>query len=44
MCQRVWHTMLVNSFSDIGGNISGELGSIVGGVLFLKIFPKSGRK
>ena len=29
---------------DIGGNIGGELGSIVGGALFLKLFPKTGRK
>ena len=29
---------------DIGGNIGGELGSIVVGALFLKLFPKTGRK
>ena len=44
MCQRVWHTILVNRVGDIGENIGGELGSIVGGTLFLKLFPKTGRK
>ena len=29
---------------DIGGNIGGELDSIVGGALSLKLFPKSGTK
>ena len=40
----MWDTMLVNSVGDIGGNIDGELDSIVGGALFLKLFPKTGRK
>ena len=34
----------MNSVGDIGGNIGGgELGTIVGGALFLKRFPKTGR-
>ena len=36
--------MLVNSVGDVGENIGGELDSIVGGALFLKLFPKTGRK
>ena len=43
MCYRMWHTMLVNSIGDIGGNIGGELDIIVGGALFLKLFLKTGR-
>ena len=39
----MWHTMLVNGVGDIGGNIGGELDSIVGGALFLKLFPERGR-
>ena len=34
----------MNSAGDIGGSIDGELDSIVGGALFLKLFPKTGRK
>ena len=30
----------MNSVGDIGGNIVGELDSIVGGALFLKLFRK----
>ena len=34
----------MNSVGDIGGNIGGgELGTIVSGALFLKLFPKTGR-
>ena len=33
--------MLVNSVGDIGENIGGELDTIVGGTLFLKLFPKN---
>ena len=36
--------MLVNSIGDIGGNIGGKLDSIMGSALFLKLFPKTGRK
>ena len=36
--------MLVNSVGNIGGNTGGELDSIAGGALFLKLFPKTGRK
>ena len=34
----------MNSDGDIGGNIGGEVDSIVGGTLFLKLFPKTQRK
>ena len=34
----------MNSIGDIGANIGGELGSVVGGPLFLKLFPKTHRK
>ena len=34
----------MNSVGDIGGKIGSELGSVVGSVLFLKPFPKTGRK
>ena len=47
MCLRGWRiavNMLVNSVGDIGGTIDGEQGSIVGGALFLKRFPKTSRK
>ena len=43
MCQRGWRTK-VNSVGDIRGNVGGELDSIVGGALFLKLFPKTRRK
>ena len=43
MCQRGWRTK-VNSVSDIGGNIGSELDSFVGSALFLKLFPKTGRR
>ena len=33
----------MNSVGDIGGNIGGELDSIVDGALFLKLFPKTRR-
>ena len=38
-----WRTK-VNSVGDIGGNFGSELDSVVGSVLFLKLFPKTGRK
>ena len=34
----------LNSVGDFGGNIGGDLDSIVGRALFLKLFPKTGRK
>ena len=34
----------MNSSGEIGGNIGGELDNIVGGTLFLKLFPKTGSK
>ena len=34
----------MNSVNDIGGNIGSELDSDVGSPLFLKLFPKTGRK
>ena len=34
----------MNSVGDIGGNVGGELDSIVGDVLFVKLFAKTGRK
>ena len=34
----------MNSFGDIGGKIGSELDSVVGSVLFLKPFPKTGIK
>ena len=34
----------MNSVGDIGGNIGSELDSVVGGALFLKLLPKTGRK
>ena len=34
----------MNSIGDIGRNINGELDSIVGGALFVKLFPKIRRK
>ena len=43
MCQRGWRTK-VNSVGDIRGNVGGELDSIVGGALFLKLFPKTASK
>ena len=43
MCYRGWCSK-VNSVDDIGGNIGSELDSVVGGALFLKLFPKTGRK
>ena len=38
-----WYTK-VNSVGDSRGNISGGLGSIVGGALFLKPFSKTRKK
>ena len=35
---------LVNIADDVGENIGGELDSITGGALFLKLFLKTGRK
>ena len=43
MCQLGWRTK-VNSVGDIGGKIGSELDSVMGSVLFLKPFPKTGRK
>ena len=43
MCQRGWRTK-VNSVGGIGGNVGGELDSIVGDALFVKLFAKTGRK
>ena len=43
ICSREWPTK-VNSVDDIGGNIGCELDSVVGSTLFLKLFPKTGRK
>ena len=43
MCWRGWRTK-VNSVGDIGRNIGSELDSVVGSALFLKLFPKTGRK
>ena len=40
----MWHAMLVNSVGDIGENIDSDLDSIVGGRLFLRLFPKTGSK
>ena len=34
----------VNSVGDLGGNIGSELESVVGSAIFLKLFPKAGRK
>ena len=34
----------MNSVVDIGGNIGSELESVVGSALFLKLFPKTGRR
>ena len=34
----------MNSIGYIRGNIGSELGTIVGGALFLKLFLKTGRK
>ena len=34
----------MNSIGDIRGNIIGELDSLMGGALFLKLFPKTRRK
>ena len=34
----------MNSIGDIRGNITGELDSLMGGALFLKLFPKTRRK
>ena len=31
----------MNSVGDTGGNIGGELGTIVGGTSCLKLFPKT---
>ena len=35
---------LVNIVDDVGENIGGEIDTIMGGALFLKLFPKPGRK
>ena len=43
MCSREWRTK-VNSVGDIGGYIGSDLDSVVGSALFLKLFPKPGRK
>ena len=43
MCERGWRTK-VNSLGDIGVIIGSELDSVVGSALFLKLFPKTGRK
>ena len=40
---RGWRTK-VNNVGDIGGNIGGELDSIVDGAIFLKLFPRTPRK
>ena len=42
MCYRGWHTK-VSSIGDAAGNTR-VLDSIVGGELFLKLFPKAHRK
>ena len=34
----------MNSVGDNGGNVGGELDSIVGDALFVKLFAKTGRK
>ena len=34
----------MNSVDDIGGNIGGELDSMVGDALFLKLLPKTDRR
>ena len=34
----------MNSVGDIGGKIGSELDSVMGNALFLKPFPKTGRK
>ena len=34
----------MNSVGDVGGNIGSELDNVVGSALFLKLFPKTGRK
>ena len=34
----------MNSVGDIGGNFGSELESVLGSALFLKLFPKTGRK
>ena len=34
----------MNCVVDIGGNIGSELESVVGSALFLKLFPKTGRR
>ena len=44
MCKRGWRTILVNSVGDFGENVGNELGNIVDGALFLKLFPKPDTK
>ena len=34
----------MNSIGDIEGNLRSELDSVVGGTLFLKLFPKTGNE
>ena len=39
-----WWLTKVNSVSDNRGNTGSDLESVVGSALFLKLFPKTGRK